>query len=304
MTQDVVEQAVLLGERRAMVGIMTQAVTLSEPDLPAIVILNTGLIHRVGHHRMFVTMSRTFAKAGFRVLRFDFSGVGDSDPRIDELSPMESCLADIGETLDWLTKQHQVSRIILLGLCSGADHAVLYSPADPRVIAAVLMDPSIPTTARHYVYYTAARLLRLRNWASVVTGRSRLLQEWIGMAQNRLRSALHPKQMPPHDILLRNSLEQAYKKAGDRGVQLLAIFSEEDTRQTYREQMFDAFPSIRFGSGLRLEFLPNSDHTFSRESDRRSLTKLTLEFIISTAGGNNVTSASSPAQDRPGMAFE
>src|ERR1700758_5353576 len=105
MTKKISEQAVLMGNEHSLVGIMTSAIKAAPSPNPTVVILNTGIVHRVGHHRMFVTLSRALARAGFNVLRFDFAGIGDSEPRTNCLSPLESSLADLGEVLDWLERK-------------------------------------------------------------------------------------------------------------------------------------------------------------------------------------------------------
>src|SRR5262249_53508035 len=143
-------------------------------DGVVVVILNTGIIHRVGHHRMYVTFSRALAGAGYSVLRFDLSGIGDSDHRDDALPPLESGLADIKEAVDWLEGTKRVRRIMLLGLCSGADFAVAYAATDPRVVGLVLLDPSVPPTRRYFQDYVRRRALSLRSWFNVAFGHSRL----------------------------------------------------------------------------------------------------------------------------------
>ena len=80
------EEVCRFGDRKSLVGI----VTLPErpdhgQDLPAIILLNAGLAHRVGPQRLYVKMARHMASQGFAVLRFDFSGIGDSEPRTDRL---------------------------------------------------------------------------------------------------------------------------------------------------------------------------------------------------------------------------
>jgi alpha/beta superfamily hydrolase len=69
---------VLFGRTRSLVGIITDPPEAErDPQRPAIVCLNAGIIHRVGPHRLYVKMARTLAAMGFVVLRFDFSGIGD-----------------------------------------------------------------------------------------------------------------------------------------------------------------------------------------------------------------------------------
>jgi pimeloyl-ACP methyl ester carboxylesterase len=273
MSQRISEQAVLFGSWTSLVGIVTKAVSPASPNRPAIVILNTGIIHRVGHHRMFVTMSRALGAVGYTVLRFDFSGIGDSSPRYDGLSLVDACMAEIREALDWLERDGAASRMILIGLCSGADHAVLYGHTDPRIVGLVLMDPSIPPTLRYYVHYIGRRLRRLRSWFNVLSGRSHtlrmLMRHMLPIAQR----------YPLQNRVPRQTVERHYRNSVDSGIEILAIFTEETTRQTYREQMIEALPNVSFGDRLTLEFFPGSDHTFALESDRSRLIQLILQWV-------------------------
>ena len=273
MSQRISEQAVLFGSWTSLVGIVTKAVSPASANRPAIVILNTGIIHRVGHHRMFVTMSRALGAVGYTVLRFDFSGIGDSSPRYDGLSLVDACMAEIREALDWLERDGAASRMILIGLCSGADHAVLYGHTDPRIVGLVLMDPSIPPTLRYYVHYIGRRLRRLRSWFNVLSGRSRtlrmLMRHMLPIAQR----------YPLQNRVPRQTIELHYRNSVDSGIEILAIFTEETTRQTYREQMIEALPNVSFGDRLTLEFFPGSDHTFALESDRSRLIQLILQWV-------------------------
>jgi pimeloyl-ACP methyl ester carboxylesterase len=281
MIQKISEQAVLLGRQQSLVGILTRALDSASRDNPAVVILNTGIIHRVGHHRMYVTMSRSLARAGYTVLRFDFSGIGDSNSRVEELSPVESCLADIKDALDWLEREYQVSRIILVGLCSGADHAVLYGHGDARVVALVLMDPTIPATARYYLHYITRRLTRLRSWTNVVAGRSRILKVWTRQLLNVMRPGSRSRQVTLQDLPSHPYLERSYQSCVDRGIHMLAIFTEDTTRQSYQGQMLDAFPNVSFGDQLKTEFFRGSDHIFTLKADRARLIPLIFGWVDS-----------------------
>ena len=77
MNSKINEQVYLLGKQHTLVAIMTRASgnAVASNQKPTVVILNTGIVHRVGHHRMFVALSRALAGIGFNVLRFDFAGI-------------------------------------------------------------------------------------------------------------------------------------------------------------------------------------------------------------------------------------
>ena len=143
------EQAALFGARKSLVGIVTHDPAQARTNLPAIVILNAGIIHRVGPNRMFVGVARTLAANGHLVVRFDLSGIGDSEPRDDGLAPLEAALADIHEVINSLEATRQVRRVILVGLCSGADQSIIYGGRDSRIAGVVLIDPSVPRTPRY-----------------------------------------------------------------------------------------------------------------------------------------------------------
>jgi pimeloyl-ACP methyl ester carboxylesterase len=278
------EQTVLAGTKHSLVGVMTRSSVVQPSMKPTVVILNTGIIHRVGHHRMSVTLARRLAAAGFHALRFDFAGVGDSETRMDGLSPLDSSLADLGEVVDWLERERGIARVVLVGLCSGADHAILHGHDDPRVVGLVLMDPSIPTTARFYLQYILRNLTRFRSYVSVALGRSGLLRIWLADLLYGLRSNANMRPASLEELRFHKFLGQSYRNAIANGVQILAIFTGDSTRQTYQEQMLDAFPGIEFGNQLVLEFFQGSDHLFSLERDRIRLFDLILGWILSLPG--------------------
>jgi pimeloyl-ACP methyl ester carboxylesterase len=273
------EQALLLGNRKALVGIIARPSSPPSNEMPAVVILNTGIVHRVGHHRMYVSLSRMLAGAGHVVLRFDLSGIGDSEQRNDKLSPIDSSLADIKEALDFLAATQQASRFVLIGLCSGADHAILYGPTDPRVAGLVLLDPSIPPTTRYYVHYILQRLTTLRNWASVAAGRSGLLR----MLASQLADRLGPRQprsgLTLETLIFSPHLKHCYENSVANGIRILAAFTSISPRQTYRSQILDAFPQAAFKDSLKLEDFTHSDHLFSDQNDRFRLEQLVLDWI-------------------------
>jgi hypothetical protein len=80
---------------------------------------------------------------------------------------------------------------------------------------------------------------------------------------------------PPN---LRAGLEQIYQASAKRGVNFLVVATGEG-RQTYPEQLQDAFPNVSFGQAFRIEFLENSDHIFTSETARMDIQKLMLHWL-------------------------
>ncbi len=295
----IAEQALLFGRSKSLVGVLARASSEPPASQPTVVILNSGIVHRVGHHRMYVTMARQLAAAGYNVLRFDFSGIGDSPSRSGDLSPIANFQMDIAEALDWLEASCGASNFVLVGLCSGADTALQYGHSDKRVVGLVLLDPTIPPTARFYLHYIGQRLIRLRSWLSFARGRGRIWQdmvERISLAVAGKRSGSRTSLIDPG---MRGQLERVYVSLGARGARLLVVLTGDASqgRQSYREQLLDAFPNVPFEDKLSLEHFRSSDHTFTSDADRERLNELVLTWIGATPFGLSASSANVGARD-------
>jgi pimeloyl-ACP methyl ester carboxylesterase len=282
------EQALLFGRRKSLVGIIAQSSTNTAAGC-AIVILNSGIIHRVGPNRIFVRLARRLAAGGHLVVRFDLSGIGDSEPREDGLAPLDAALADIREVLDSLESTRQVRRVILVGLCSGADQSVIYGGQDERVKAVVSIDPSLPRTTGYYVRHYRRRLFRLQSWLSFASARHPFWRELRRSITPAAAASLEDPELQPASSDMqspqeRNFLRDAYASAVAAGVRILVILTGgREDQHNHPRQLFEAFPSVRFGSLLRLEFFGKADHTFSGETDRSQVMQLMVEWISAQA---------------------
>ena len=287
------ELAVQFGRSASLMGILSRPPSELPIRRPAVVILNTGIAHRVGHHRMYVTMARELAALGHLAFRFDLSGIGDSASRGDGLSPIEAHHADLSEALDWLTAKYNVNEVVLIGLCSGADIALSYGHSDKRVAGLVLLDPTIPPTVRFYAHYIGRRLTQLRSWWSFVSGRGRIWQELIIWVKSAFGATpAQPASAADHRI--RKELEQLYLKSLDRNLKLLVVLTGGPLqgRQSYREQIFEALPNVPFQGRVSVEHFRDADHTFTSESARTRLQELVLGLVRALS--------SSPHPPKPG----
>jgi dienelactone hydrolase len=301
MSDAIQDQAVAIGARKTLIGIVTQPAGYTPDNRPVIVILNSGIIHRVGHHRMYVTLARKLAAAGFQVVRFDQSGIGDSDSREDGLSLLEGVLADIRDVVDWLVSTRRAQRIILVGLCSGADHSLVYGISDPRVCGLVLLDPSLPPTRGYYLRYFLHQFLAVKSWTNIVRGRGPLwkrLRKLVALPQD---DPWERHRLNLGDPTIRTYLENAYQRSMDMGMQCLAVFTSGLPHQhNYGRQIFDAFPSVRFSDQLQLEYFSGSDHVFTSEADRKRLFDIVMAWVQTTDFASRAVSEPDPQQaDEP-----
>ena len=58
------ERVCEFGPQLNLTGLLTEPTATTHPELPAVVMLNAGLLHRVGPHRMSVILARKLAEQG------------------------------------------------------------------------------------------------------------------------------------------------------------------------------------------------------------------------------------------------
>jgi hypothetical protein len=104
---------------------------------------------------------------------------------------------------------------------------------------------------------------------------------WIGGIYYGLRSSANKPPSSLEGLRFHGYLKQSYRNAVRNGIRILAVFTGDTTRQTYDEQMLDAFPDIAFGDQLRLEFLKSTDHLFTSQNDRARLFEIILNWVAS-----------------------
>src|SRR5215475_3162536 len=84
------DEAVRLAPEGQLVGILSHPaanpLTSTGSPAPGVIILNAGVLHRVGPHRLHVLLARRLAASGFTGLRLDLGGIGDSIASSDAAS--------------------------------------------------------------------------------------------------------------------------------------------------------------------------------------------------------------------------
>ena len=178
------EEAILFGESGTLVGILCRPAE-AVPRRPAFLFLNAGVNHRVGPSGLYTRLARALAAEGFLSLRFDYSGLGDSPARTDQLPAWQSVQLETAEAIARLG-QEGVDQVVPLGICSGAINAYMTAQADERVVGAVLINAQAhlhgvdPALTEHYREKTMSRhgwrialrsSYRAKNWKKMVSGK-------------------------------------------------------------------------------------------------------------------------------------
>lgn len=271
------EEVFLFGKERSLVGVLTDPTEPKGRSLfPAFIILNSGIIHRVGPNRLHVKLARNLASSGFVVMRFDFSGIGDSKAREDKLPFFKSAVSETQEAMSYLEATRGIKRFILVGICSGA--AILFRTAcqDPRVIGIVPINNRSymygfdeetgarlrrRALARHYLRIALSSSFRGKNWLKAMTGKVNY-RGLIGVMFNcfRGRFALNERK----DFFPVSQFTTDLRSLTARGVRVLLVHCEGDEGLDYLRMILGNEGQERSVSGLfRLEIIRGANHTFT-----------------------------------------
>lgn len=112
--------------------------------VPAIVCCHGFSGDKVGRYRILIRIARELCKSGFFVLRFDFSGHGDSEGEMEDTSISQE-LDDLECGMNYL-KSHSgasIKSIGLIGHSLGGEIAILEAAKNPSINAVVLLAPVV-----------------------------------------------------------------------------------------------------------------------------------------------------------------
>ena len=275
----VTERVVWFGDEENLVAIV------SEPSptrpVPGVLILNAGVLHRVGPHRLHVHLARSLAARGHRVARLDLSGIGDSRTLPSRMTFRESSVADIRTTLDSLAAEGDCTDFILFGICSGADNALAAAQVDPRIRGLVLVDPPAYATSGSKLRHARGRLEGGRAWlhlpmrvALAVLRRSvKVLNRKLFKTRSSVLAAEGGRELPPMEEYRRqlNALVQ-------RDIRILAIYSGVlGARYNHEDQLFEAFPELK--GKVDCVYFPDANHTFTELSAQTALQACVLSWF-------------------------
>lgn len=285
------ERAIRIGKPTPLIGIASEPEHFN-PDLPAVLILNSGVMHHVGTCRISVKIARAVADKGLLAVRFDFSGIGDSEPRRGALSFEESSLAETREVMDYLQKTRGISQFILYGLCSGADAAYLTGLADTRVIGMLKIDPFCYRTWQYPLRYYAPLLLDGRRWKSFLTKKfARLIgrkverspSEVAGVEEQYFEVPTYTRRFPPRD-----QVAAGLRQLCDRGVRICVVFTGGDPEYLYLEQYRESFRDVDFRDLLRVEYFREVNHIITQLDSQARIVAAIADWMSSVADSKRV----------------
>jgi len=279
------EIACSFGDNSQLVGVYTKPKRTDDESICAIYI-TAGFLHHVGPTRLHVELARTLSRQSIAGLRFDLSGIGDSETSSLGGYFTERSVAEIRAAMNFLQEQYGHKKFVLIGLCSGADDALATAQQDTRVNGVVLLNGYAYPAGNYKLYrfkeFVLPRLLMWEKWVNKIkrslTGQkstSELIDagaantDAIDSQEKAAVSALDDdyRYIPPKE-----ETGNIIKKLTNDGVQLFFIYSgsEYDT-YTYQGQLKAMFPELIDNGRVQEKYIKEADHTFILKADRDKL---------------------------------
>ena len=271
------EVIVQFGPENNMLGIVSEPAQL-EPviaqDKPAIMILNSGLIHKVGPNRMSVTLARKLAELGFLVFRFDLPKIGDSSSYKTSLNYKDRTVSEISQAMDVIEKRYKVKNFISIGLCTGAMNSHVIAAADSRIQGAVLLDAYAYPTFKYLLNRYGNKISKVFNPKIVLGILKGLLKSRHHSDEDSFEEGVDYWKQPQQSDINKDLLNMT-----SRNVKLLYIYTGGFYYlYNYQNQLRDSFKSIDFKYLLEVHYIEKMDHTYTLQRDREYMLNLIIKW--------------------------
>jgi pimeloyl-ACP methyl ester carboxylesterase len=277
------ERACTFGSESGLAGILCEPHGGSARGVPGVLLLNAGLDHHVGPNRLNVDLARHLASLGFTSLRFDLSGLGDSEPRRDQRSDEARAIVDVAEAMEFLGERRGISGFVVIALCSGVDPAHVVALRHPRVCGAVFMNgyeyPTVRSQRRH-------RILRLRRLVSPASY-ARWLRRRVGPRLGGRgrpevgRAPIFVRSYPPV-----TQFRADLRAMLDRGVKLLFLYTRHHYDFGRIGQFADMIDEPRVPDGIEVEYWPGLDHVLTPVAERGRAVRGIGAWALARFGAN------------------
>lgn len=263
--QGIVDTAHTFGD--GLVGVLTRPA--GTPKGTAVVLLNAGMVQRVGPFRMYVQLARALAAEGFVVFRFDQSGLGDSP--VSSQAGEGRKRRETAAAMDLVARETGVRRYVLGGLCSAADDAFNIAPDEHRVSGLLLLDGVAYTT---FLYRLRYNLPRLMNPGKVLRAVRRLLRRRTssggeGVDANSFR-----------DFPTRPEAIARLKALDARGASVFMLYTGGIERYyNHKRQAKECFGDVMRSPRMTTDYWADCDHTFYASRHRQRLDAAVIEWM-------------------------
>lgn len=264
---------------------------MHHPEQPkatgVVIVVPDGPQYRAGCARQLVLWSRYLCEHGYPVLRFDFSGLGDSGGEFKGFTDIDE---DVDAAIDvFLEKQPLLEKVVLWGECSSASAIMMYAWRNKVITHLILQNPWLrdeASQAQTYIkHYYLHRLTQKSFWHKLMKFRFNPLTS-LRSLYGLWRKSKQIKQLSSSELIEWDSSLPFQDRAREGlarfdGDLLLVMSGRSLIGKEFDEvvKASDRWQSIMKDKQVdRLDF-EHADHTFSRISDREAMIDQLLAWL-------------------------
>lgn len=288
------------GADQSLVGTLTLPTGNAAPGGLGLVMFNSGVVHRIGPHRVNVKLARQIAGHGVPSIRFDLHGMGDSLRAGSATTYEQQVVIDLGIAMDVLQEASGVERFALLGFCSGAMPSYLAAKADPRVDTIILYDALIFPTPKSRMRFLWLRLsghgFGLEALLHAAAKLSRGLANLPRRVLARLRSDRIETVKQVGAPSEKHQILQGLAQLTQRGVKVVVMHAGDDFGAVnYAAQFRDAAGDALPHEGVRCVFLEDIDHVATSTPAQRVFLDAVCSAVLNGHADCSQSIASAPS---------
>jgi len=274
----IVEEKVLFGESKTLVGIITRPIDSQNTEAQGILFINAGLIHRIGQNRIYTKFARKLAHKKFVALRFDLSGVGDSSSNDSQNTLDARIIKEIQDAMDELQSQFDISNFTLIGCCSGAENSVKAAAVDPRVKKMILINHTSP---RPFRYLLRTDLLNPSSWKRSLLGRTHYRDVFVNYTQLiKNVIARKPTELTVETPESSDKLAEVLSAILARNVAILFISSQWDPSLDYLYNVLKTLKRYKYSNTmLSTKVIPEANHDLFGLNQQNTLYDYISEWV-------------------------
>lgn len=276
-----------------MMGILASPADAPRRVGPVVVLQNVGANHHVGCNRVYVELARRWAALGFSVLRYDLTGIGDTQARDGEKENdlfSAASIADARRAIRWAMDVRSTGRIVLGGICSGAYVSFYAALREPCVRGVILINPQTfhwregdPVEVRtrsefKSTHYYRRAALELETWRRVARREVR-----VRAIAGQVAKQAWTRMTNPHWLGTETDVGASFRRICDRGGHVMLVCGEDDaSRDLVTEHLGPDADLFAKTPNFRFDIVPATDHTFSPQGARRDLAERLTSFLVAS----------------------
>lgn len=279
------EETRCFGPDQRLIGTLTLPRSPAMRPMPGLILLNAGILPRIGPHRLNVELARAAALHGVPAIRFDFPGLGDSGFSSSKLPHDEQALESIQHAMQQLSGTTSApDQFLIAGLCSGADVGLMMAKRDIRVVGLFMIEPYYYPNA----FSKPLRIIRRLKQYGFGRALKRLLELRRQTGTNATAKSADPRPMNPEEEARSTPNAQVFAQdlsmLLERGAHLELIYANSlmgsfDLRQHHRK----IFKTLRHHRHFHVELVPDTDHSFTPIAARKLLVSRLTDWIKQNA---------------------